>query len=254
MSALVGVNAGNAIHVLTDGAVASLKDGVVSEIHCKQLCLRTGAVVAAMGLWQPVLRLAMLADERTQSFDELVAAAPELWDEVKSALPARYKNVLYAALVAGWSHTNERLEMHVLHSEVAEYDVFAAGPSDSAACYECIGGFIERFSADPSAFEARRDGIDFIQEMRRHHPRKFELEPRAAVGGFVTHTIITRNGVEASVIHEWPDQVGEFIDAGNVGSSVADRRLSVSDPRYQLPRLLEALVTQRDRGGVATDP
>jgi hypothetical protein len=135
--------------------------------------------------------------------------------------------------------------MHVLHSEVAEYDVFTAGPSDSDTCYELMSAFTARFREDPNAFDARGDGIEFMQQMRRLHPRKYELELRAAVGGFVTHTTITRDGVEARVIHEWPDTVGHFINADDVGSSVTDRRLSVADPRYQLPRLLEALTTHR---------
>jgi hypothetical protein len=258
MSALIGVNNGSAIHVLTDAAVTRLEDGDVSELNFKQLCTRSGAVVAAMGLWQPVLRFVMFADERTQTFDEIVAAAPELWDEARSVVPARFKNVCHAALLAGWSRANARLEMHILHADIDQYDVFVAGPADSDACRGFLGAFTERFRKDPNAFDARRDGIEFIQEMRRLHPRTYELAQWAAVGGFVTHSVVTRDGLEASVIHEWPDRVGEFIDAGNVGSSVTDRRLSVADPRYQLPRLLEALTTRqrlvRGRDGAATGP
>ena len=60
------------------------------------------------------------------------------------------------------------------------------GTSDSEACHHGMGAFIERFREDPNAFDARRDGVDFMQEMRRHHPRHYALGPRAAVGGFVT--------------------------------------------------------------------
>ena len=242
MSVVIGVKTGSAIHVLTDAAVTSLTDGVVSELNCKQLRTRSGVVVAAIGLWPPTLRFVLLADERTQSFDELVAAAPEFWDEARSIVPARLENAPHGVLLAGWSHVNERLEMHVLHAEVAELDVFAAGPGDNEACQECLAVFIELFRKDPHAFDARRDGIDLMQEMRRHHQRQFELAQRAVVGGFVTHAIITRDGVEARVIHEWPDKVGEFIDAEIVGSSVSGRG-------YRLPRLLEALLTRHQRMG-----
>jgi hypothetical protein len=79
--------------------------------------------------------------------------------------------------------------------------------------------------------------------MRRHHRRTYEQAQRAVVGGFVTHTVVTRDGIEANVIYEWlPDAVGESIDAEIVGSSVSGRG-------YRLPRLLEALLTRHQRMG-----
>ena len=35
---------------------------------------------------------------------------------------------------------------------------------------------------------------------------------RPAVGGFVQHTIVTRQGITTQVVHRWPDQVGRPIE------------------------------------------
>jgi hypothetical protein len=94
----------------------------------------------------------------------------------------------------------------------------------------------DRVLANPNAFDARRDGVEFIQQMRGLHPRPCKLGPRAAVGGFITHTTITREGIGAEVIWEWPDRVGECIDADNVGSSVSGRQINI-------PTYLEAIST-----------
>jgi hypothetical protein len=240
MSALIGVNNGDAIHILTDAASTSLNDGVVTGVTCKQVRTQSGAVVAAMGLWEPILHFSLLADERTQTFDELTATAAELWDEVRSALPARYSHVLHAALVAGWSQAEQRLQMLVLRSDVAEYDVFAAGPSESKACHHDMNAFIERFRDDPNAFDPRRDGVEFMQAMRQNHPRKYAVGPRAAVGGFVTHVVVTRDSLVANVIHEWPaDRVGQLIDSEHIGSPMT----GISG---RVPGLLETLA-RRER-------
>ncbi len=226
MSAMIGINDLDTVHLLTDAAGTYRKDGLVAVIHTKQLLLRCGAVLASNGLWSPALRFARLADERASTFDELVAIAPELWDQAKAPLPDSSKGTPHAALLAGWLTEKARVEMHVLQ-EVGDDSghcpdmlIYATGPAESDSCKEFVHAFITRFSADPGQFDPHRDGIEFMQTLRRDHPRQYELTQRAAVGGYITHTTVTREGFETCRIHEWPDFVGRPIDAEKAGLSM----------------------------------
>jgi hypothetical protein len=213
------------VHLLTDAASTYLENGIVAAIHEKQIVTRCGAVVASMGLWSPALRFAKLADERAKTFDELVAIAPELWDQATAPLPDRTKGMPYAALLAGFSEEKAGVQLHVLQQIGDESGftrdllIYAAGPADTDSCREFTDTFTRRFAPDPRQFDVYRDGITFMQQLRRDHPRKFELMHRPAVGGYITHTTVTREGIETSRIHEWPDFVGRPIDAAKSGLS-----------------------------------
>jgi hypothetical protein len=98
--------------------------------------------------------------------------------------------------------------------------IYAAGPAEAASCREFTDAFSKRFAADPRQFDVFRDGVEFMQHLRRNHPRKFDLTERPAVGGFITHTAISRDGLETSVIHEWPDLMGRPIDGAKPGLSI----------------------------------
>lgn len=60
--------------------------------------------------------------------------------------------------------------------------IYAAAPAETDGCREFSDAFVRRFTSDPRQFEVYRDGIGIIQQMRRHHPRKYELAEHSAVG------------------------------------------------------------------------
>jgi hypothetical protein len=226
MSAIIGISDLQTVHLLTDAAETSLSDGVVGAIHCKQIVTRCGAVVAGMGLWSPTLRFAKLADERAKTFNELVTLAPELWNVARAPLPASTRGTPYAMLLAGWSMERARVEMHVLQEIGADSGftsdllIYATGPAETDRCRAFTDMFSRCFSEDPKQFDPFRDGIAFMQEMRRNHLRKFEQSEGPAVGGYITYSAVTREGVETTVIHEWPDMVGQKIAGTKRGLSV----------------------------------
>jgi hypothetical protein len=59
------------------------------------------------------------------------------------------------------------------------------------------------------------------------------------VGGFTTRSTVTRDGIEAEVIYQWPDAVGAFIDAEAVGSSV-----SRAQPLPSVPEAVKAYLAR----------
>src|SRR5262249_7173340 len=119
---------------------------------------------------------------------------------------------------------SERLEMHGIASlptgdtHETDPDAFGVaadidadvGPSDDAR--PVVDRLAQRLREAPDEFDARRDGVGFMETMRREFPRQFEQCRRPAVGGYIQHTTITRTSVRSQVIHHWPDQFGRPID------------------------------------------
>ena len=82
MSALLGLHAGDRVHVMTDGASVWTHDGTLAGLHQKQAAICNGAVVvASIGYWPRAKVLAQMADERCHDFDAVVDAVLSLWDE-----------------------------------------------------------------------------------------------------------------------------------------------------------------------------
>jgi hypothetical protein len=78
--------------------------------------------------------------------------------------------------------------------------------------------FMQRFGSDPGAFEPRRDGIVFMQTVRRLYQQQYGQAWRSVVGGLVQLTTVARDSITTQVVHHWPDKVGHpiVIDGGPV--------------------------------------
>jgi hypothetical protein len=208
MSALIGVCATNAVHLLTDAAITYLRDGRLANIQSKQILLGNGAVVTGAGsYWVPV-EFAKLA-AKLANFDEVREAAPEMWEKVRTSLPDQDKKTVCVLSTAGWSEKEARPWVEVFNADGRlGFGVFAAGPNDEPI--EPIARFVERFVDDPDAFDPRRDGVGLMEDLRRY-PRRYEQGTHPAVGGFVQHTAVTRDGSATQVLHNWSDLIGQHI-------------------------------------------
>jgi hypothetical protein len=213
MSAIFALCSADVVHVLSDAATTATKEGRIVALAPKQAALRNGVLVAGIGLWPPVAHFARLADELA-TFDDVTRAAPELWAEVRERMPAAAKDVLGVTAFAGWSDERERMVLHFVQwPDAFTYDVpgYAGGPS--ADCAEFASNFGKPFVDEPASFDPSRDGVQFFEMLRRRHFRDFDDGKHPAVGGWVDHSIVTREGAETRVIHTWPsDTVGRLID------------------------------------------
>jgi hypothetical protein len=204
MSALVVVCGTNAAHLLTDGAATYLDTGIVAAIHSKQIPLRSGAVVTGAGHYAAIAGFAELAANLGR--DEVREAAPELCQKVLKTLPERQDLCILA--VAGWGETDDRPWVETFSGDGRlGLTTFAAFPSTTTP--DCAARFLERFVADPDAFEPA-DGVALIEELRRV-PRQYQHGEHPAIGGFVQHTTITRDGATTRVVRDWPDLTGQRI-------------------------------------------
>lgn len=217
MSALLAVCQKDSVHLLSDAMAINLTSGAVARLGVKQVLLENrGIAVAGIGMGAADSDFAALVDKHNCAFDDLREATPELWGEMRAAQTAANVYVFPSAItIAGYSLKNGRVMLHVM-KEVdgvrtywPDQVGYIGGPGDNA---DPARPFHAKMMADPNAFDPCVDGIAFMEAMRRHSPRKCEVGPRPAVGGFVTHTIVTRDGISTDTIHRWPgDRVGECI-------------------------------------------
>jgi hypothetical protein len=235
MSAMICVNAGDCIHLITDGIGVDTKTGIPMGIYEKQRIIRRfdGLLVAgiAWGGYAPAaLDFANRALLNCMSFDELFDASPSLWKQTLEAVPPvaiTYRDadgtiaqlpIVYSVVVAGLSEATGSFKMFDLSSlyepDGADLSVVANGPLLPVRGPEAedpLNEFTARFADTPCEFEPARDGVDFMQSMRQQTCRFAEGPPRSLVGGFVQLTTLSRTAFRSEVLHTWPDVVGKPI-------------------------------------------
>jgi hypothetical protein len=115
MSALLGYSPqGDRVDILTDAA-GTRKGGTVHAIHAKQLLLKSGIVIAGVGLWNPTVIFARIVDAFAKTFDDLGGHPPEIWRKIRAKLHPDDSRKLCSIALAGWSEKNQRAEMHVVN-------------------------------------------------------------------------------------------------------------------------------------------
>lgn len=213
MSGLFAVCGSDAIHIVTDGAITGLDDGRIVGIAAKQSILRTGVVAAGTGVLGSLRCFASRAEERCKNFDELAEVAPELWKEALVTVRPELKAVVCNLLYAGWSEKAQCLSMDAIDGTGAhgiDQPAFAVGPNEN--CRDFLRAFVKRFVDDPDAFDPIRDGLEFMETLRRDCLHKYERATHPAVGGFVQHTEVTREAITTKIVRHWPDLGGRPID------------------------------------------
>jgi hypothetical protein len=211
MSALIGIRAPDRVHLLTDATSIFSHNGAVAAIWRKQAFLRNGTAIASIGKWPRAERFAQMADDWLKDFDAVINATLDLWAEAGSTMSAVDQATRSVMVLAGWSVKAGRLAMYLLdeNGKLAEAAAYAAGPINT--CAEVLDDFLQRFGRDPASFTSR-DGVAFMEKLRREHLRRYENAMRPVVGGYVTHSVVMRDGTETEVVHQWPDKIGQPIE------------------------------------------
>jgi hypothetical protein len=214
MSALIAVCGPDTVHVLTDAAATHTETGKLGSIHQKQVTTNRGFLVTGIGLFEVCRIFARLADERGLTFADMAEAAPALWREVRAELSEQKRAMACTLLVAGFDEKRDRLTMHVVRELDGEFvnrvDLPGYFAAPSNACAELAQSFAERFFENAHAFDPRRDGVGTMEALRRTCPNTAGWP---CIGGFVTHSLVTRDSISTEAIHRWShDRVGHVIE------------------------------------------
>jgi hypothetical protein len=213
MSALIAVCGSTSVHVLTDAASVWSGSGIVANIGSKQFLTSVPrCVIGTTGIMEPCAMFAHLAEARRVDFDGLVAAADELWAEARQVVASEL-GVDFAVVLGGWSASRNRAELYAIDGKEnrlsGDLAAFAMGPTDASAAV--TNAFVSRFADDPDSFDADRDGIALMQDLRGYR-RQFGASAHPCVGGWMQHSEAGRTSGTSRIICLWPeDRVGKAI-------------------------------------------
>jgi hypothetical protein len=182
------------------------------------LSLKSGVVVAGVGLWRPTVLFAEIIDACAKNLDDAAALALLAWQKVRALSHPDDRRKRCSVALAGYSEKNQRVMMHVVHEHdggAAEVEFWPDTPGYITApgnTPEIVKTFTARFSANFDSFDAGRDGVELFETLRRHSKRDSEVGPYHSVGGYLQYTTITREGISSRILKHWPDRTGHRID------------------------------------------
>jgi hypothetical protein len=227
MTAINVIRQANAVHILTDGIVCN-SEGIICEIGPNTFALpNLPAALAIRGPTQFMPFLVHRLSRECQSFDELLKTVVPVALEVHLSVPMTlgYGEVRpnFDLVVAGWSYERRRAESFVMTSQegpdqfglttawqlLSLPDVLIA-PSVGMAQIQSIGW---RVPQSAEAFQPNIDGPKLLMAQRlskglRGHSQNRDID---SVGGFVQLTTVHPEGVATTILHRWPDRMGQRI-------------------------------------------
>jgi hypothetical protein len=227
MTAINVVRQLNAVHILTDGIVCN-SEGIICEIGPNAFALpNLPAALAIRGPTQFMPFLLHRLSRECQSFDELLKTVVSVALEVHMSIPMTlgYGEVRpnFDLVVAGWSHERGHPESFVMTSQegpgqvgltdawqlLSLPDVLIA-PTVSMAQIQSVGW---RAPENAEAFQPNIDGVKLLTAQRLSKGLRPRIRDRdiESVGGFVQLTTVHSQGVASSILHRWPDRLGQRI-------------------------------------------
>jgi hypothetical protein len=235
MTAINVIRQANAVHVLTDGIVCN-SEGVISEIGPNTFTLpNLPAALAIRGPTQFMPFLVHRLSRECQSFDELlkniVPAALDVHMSIPMTLGYGEVRPNFDLVVAGWSNERGRPESFVMTNQEPRDQIGLAtaawqlmrlpdvsiAPSVGMAQIKSVGW---RVPESAEAFQPSIDGIKLLHAQRLSKGLRPALPNRDtdSVGGFVQLTTVHAHGISSTLLHRWPDRVGQRIALGQTGA------------------------------------
>jgi hypothetical protein len=194
--------------IISDTACYNI-GGLVLEFRHK--ALQIGQLRAVLAMRGPMNALTVLTDELEvySTFDRMVAESASL---IASVLDGEQAD-LY---LAGWSEVADRPAVYVFTTRA---DIGIA-PNRWAESFNPIIVSPDVKPRDTGIrpmsrveqFDIVGDGVKLVIGQRAQlHKLTAGGTPRHLVGGSVELTTVTRNGVERRVLHDFGDEIGEYI-------------------------------------------
>jgi hypothetical protein len=227
MTAINVIRQANAVHILTDGIVCN-PEGVICEIGPNAFALpNLPAALAIRGPTQFMPFLIHRLSRECQSLDELLKKVVPVALEVHLSVPMTlgYGEVRpnFDLVVAGWSYERRRPESFVVTSQerpdqlglTSAWQLFdlpdvLIAPSVGMAQIQSIGW---RIPQSAEAFQPAIDGPKLLMAQRLSKGLHASSQNRDidSVGGFVQLTTVHSQGVVTTILHRWPDRMGQRI-------------------------------------------
>lgn len=185
-----------------DGATYRYGEGRAESFQQKATPLvHLNCVVSVRGPQAYAHRLLPVLSARFGSFDDLVAglhlAAWVVHEDMKDELAELYGNPDVEIYVAGWAPERARAEGYV----VVSHDLYG----EPWTRHE-LGEFACAPAVEPST---EGDTLAAVMDVIQRQRLERDENGHCGVGGHVQLVQVTPMAIHSSIIHRWPDQVGE---------------------------------------------
>lgn len=202
MSAIIINLTPEAAWMATDGATYMYGEGRADSFQQKAHPLvHLNAVVSVRGPQAFAHRLMPILSARFGSFEELVdglhLAAWVLHDDIAADMAALYGNADVEVYVAGWSHERDQAEAYVVVSHALYGEPWTRREIGNFGCAPPVEPSVE--TDIPASF------IDVIKRQRLER----DEYGHCGLGGHVQLVKVTPVAIHSSIIHRFPDRVGE---------------------------------------------
>jgi hypothetical protein len=223
------------VHIFADGAITEYRTG-----HLGGIVLKTFAAPAKPGFaWTSVgscllvdLLALKLKKRDVKAIDQFMALAPELTREVVDYIGERDQYSQFNLAAAGYSEAKGRVVgFSISHSDlmpgVAPF-VAEEGETHMSPGPRPLENGEMNFDWPSPLWDSKRVvewGIAGMEAMR-NLPNSFYKsndESWHSIGGHIQHVVVSKTGIEASIVHVWPDWIGRLIDPARALTTVADR-------------------------------
>lgn len=202
MSAIIIDLTPEAAWMAVDGATYRYGEGRADSFQQKAHPLvHLNAVVSVRGPQAYAQRLRPILSARFDSFEDLAdglhLAVWILHDEMEADMAALYGNAHVEVYVAGWSHARARAEAYVVVSHDAYGEPWTRHEIIEFACAPGV---------EPSAeTDVPAAVVDVIKRQRLER----DEHGHCGLGGHVQLVKVTPLAIHSSIIHRFPDQIGE---------------------------------------------
>lgn len=236
MSAYTAICSGEAVHLLTDGAVYE-PGGTLAAIESKVIVVpNIPAAITSRGQHAFSQLLASTLDakhpdaplmtragifRRYDTFDDLVAGferhATDLATTFEAYIGERAHE--YETVVVGWSESRNQGEIYTITGMFEGDSLGRLIPAGN--CFVAPMPEMEDLAAvgyvapqSPDEFRFEHHGVLMMEAQRRRKGANLARPDQPflyGVGGFIEHTKVTRRGVNTRILKRWPDKIGEKI-------------------------------------------
>lgn len=230
MSAFVAVRKTDRVELMMDAAGVRA-DGTIGAIASKLVVLpnlrcaiggRGPMLIETQSITTPANIYGAIASSFCTTFDEFVLAFDEVRNQAepfcRAAFHERWDHDL---VIGGWSQSRDRPETYYFATQALNPDQ-AAGVLHEGQPIMCSGTMPEWSEvvaagwSNPESeddFRPHVDGLAILNAMRGQAEPMWFTEPQGPlvfkVGGFAELVTIGREGASRSILHRWPDRVGE---------------------------------------------
>lgn len=227
MTAIAIFRLDDGVVIASDGAAYASTTGCLTGLTSKVvLAPEWSCVLAQRGAGGVVQLIRSRIGFEVLTFDDLldviVGVAIDVYDSYK--VFGYDDDARFSLFLAGWSETRERFETYQLRThgheahaegtgEVLVVEPFQLTPLPFVYLAPGGGEHMERFGVmeaiaanDPIPATVR--AVCAARQLRNVSDEAAEH----CVGGFIQLTIVRRDKVESTIVHRWPDVIGEPID------------------------------------------